>query len=74
MSSAFTHYLMPKIEKLSEEDQQELFKKMNCTKEDLPVIELEDAGLKGLEVQIGDVIRILRDEKNKVYYYRMVVA
>ncbi|HIH20127.1 TPA: DNA-directed RNA polymerase subunit H [Candidatus Micrarchaeota archaeon] len=73
MSSAFTHYLMPKIEKMNDEELAELLKVLGCTKEQLPVVTLSDAGLNGLDVHIGDVVRITRDGKRKEFYYRTVV-
>ncbi len=73
MDSAFTHYLVPKIAKMDEKEVSELLEKMHCTKEQLPVIDFSDAGLKGLEASVGDVVRITRDEKKKEFYYRLVV-
>ena len=73
MSTAFTHYLMPKIDVLAENEVSQLLQSLSCTKEDLPLILLSDAGLKGIEVKQGDIVRITRDEKKKIYYYRQVV-
>ena len=73
MSSAFTHYLMPKIEVMAENEVSELLESLKFSKEDLPLIDLSDAGLKGFEVKPGDIVRITRDEKKKIYYYRLVV-
>ena len=72
MEAAFTHYLMPKIEKMSENEVSTLLGTLKCDREQFPLIELEDAGLKGIDVQPGDVIRITRNEKDKEYYYRLV--
>jgi len=73
MDSAFTHYLVPKMEKMDDKEIAELLEKMRCTKEELPLIEFSDAGLKGLDVSVGDVVKITRDEKKKEFYYRIVV-
>ncbi|MEM4254890.1 MAG: DNA-directed RNA polymerase subunit RpoH/Rpb5 C-terminal domain-containing protein [Candidatus Norongarragalinales archaeon] len=73
MDSAFTHYLVPKMEKIGDKELAELLQKMHCTKEDLPLINFSDSGLKGLEVSAGDVVKITRDEKKKEFYYRLVV-
>jgi len=73
MDSAFTHYLVPKMEKMEEKELAELLKIMRCSKEGLPVITFSDAGLNGLEVSVGDVVKITRDEKKKEFYYRLVV-
>ncbi|HLD62722.1 MAG TPA: DNA-directed RNA polymerase subunit RpoH/Rpb5 C-terminal domain-containing protein [Candidatus Norongarragalinales archaeon] len=73
MDSAFTHYLVPKIAKMDEKETVELLEKMHCTKEQLPLITFSDAGLKGIEVSVGDVVKIAHDEKKKEFYYRIVV-
>lgn len=73
MDSAFTHYLVPKVEKMGEKELAEVLQAMRCTKEDLPLITFSDAGLKGLDVKEGDVVKIIRDEKKKDFYYRLVV-
>ncbi len=73
MDSAFSHYLVPKIEKMSESDVSALLSGMHCVKEELPLIELSDPGLVGTEVAPGDVIKIHRDIGGiKDVYYRVV--
>ncbi|MFH1057018.1 MAG: DNA-directed RNA polymerase subunit RpoH/Rpb5 C-terminal domain-containing protein [Candidatus Micrarchaeota archaeon] len=73
MGSAFTHYLSPKIEKMDDAEVSSLLEEMHCSKQSLPLIELSDAGLVGLDAKPGEVVKIIRDEKKKEYYYRLVV-
>jgi DNA-directed RNA polymerase subunit H (RpoH/RPB5) len=67
------HILQPKHTKISEKDVEELLKKLNISKAQLPKILLNDAALpEGCNV--GDVIKIERKEDDKTYtYYRVVV-
>lgn len=63
------HILQPKHNKLNEKESEELLKKLNLAKAQLPKILSSDAGLpEGCSV--GDVIKI--DRKTGVYY-RVVV-
>lgn len=73
MDSAFNHYLVPKIEKVGEKELSSLLAAMHCSKEDLPLIKISDAGLKGVDVAPGDVVRVARDKSKKELYYRLVV-
>lgn len=73
MDSAFNHYLVPKLEKVEEDELSSLFKSLRCTKEDLPLIKISDAGLKGVDVTPGDVVRVIRNKDKKELYYRQVV-
>jgi len=54
------HDLIPKHEKLTEDEKTELNDKFNITFIDLPRIKLKDAAIKDLDVQEGDVIKITR--------------
>ncbi len=67
------HILQPKHSKLSQKDSEELLKKLNISKSQLPKILLDDPALpEGCEV--GDIIKIERKEGDKtVVYYRVVV-
>lgn len=68
------HILQPKHSKLSEKEAQELLKKLNVSKAQVPKILLSDPALPE-GCQIGDIIKIERkfDEKSFTYYYRVVV-
>ena len=67
------HILQSKHIKLSEKDVNELLKKLNVSKSQLPKIISTDPALpEGCE--IGNIIKIERKDGDKVYlYYRVVV-
>jgi DNA-directed RNA polymerase subunit H len=67
------HILQPKHTKLNEKDAQELLKKYNISKSQIPKILITDAALpEGCSV--GDLIKIERAEEDKInIYYRVVV-
>jgi len=67
------HILQPKHTKLNEKDAQELLKKYNISKSQIPKILINDAALpEGCSV--GDLIKIERAEEDKInIYYRVVV-
>lgn len=63
------HVLQPKHIKLSDKDAEELLKKLNISKSQLPKIFLSDPALpEGCEV--GDLIKI---ERKDSVYFRVVV-
>lgn len=67
------HVLNPKHIKLKEEEAQEVLKKLNISKAQLPKILSDDPALPE-KCNIGDVIKIERKEENKTHnYYRVVV-
>ena len=55
-----SHVLMPKHEKLSEKEKQELFGKYYISLKELPRIKKDDPALASLNVKAGDVIKIIR--------------
>lgn len=67
------HILQPKHSKLSEKDAQELLKKLNISRSQLPKIFSNDSSLpEGCAV--GDIIKIERKNEDKTsVYYRVVV-
>lgn len=67
------HILQPKHIKTNEKEAQEILKKYNISKSQLPKILLTDSALpEGCEV--GDIIKIERVEDGKVnLYFRVVV-
>jgi DNA-directed RNA polymerase subunit H len=69
------HALIPKHKKISEKEKKELFEKYCITFNDLPSIHKNDPALAGIEVEIGDVIRIERDSltAKKTLFYRGVI-
>lgn len=68
------HQLQPKHFKLKPSEVNELFKQYNISAAQLPTIKSTDKALPA-EVKIGDIIKIERkaEEKEKSYYYRLVV-
>ena len=69
------HVLVPKHEKLSEEDKKALLKKLNCSEGEFPKILKKDPGLFNLDVKRGDIIKITRESSTagEVYFYRVVL-
>ncbi len=68
-----THILQPKHTKLSEKETEEVLKKFNVSKAQLPKILSNDATLPQ-NCNTGDIIKIERKSgENIVFYYRVVV-
>ena len=69
------HILVPKHEKLSEEEAEELIKNLNTNLKRLPRIALSDPAIRGLDAEKDDIIRITRKSQTvgEAYYYRVVV-
>ncbi len=63
------HILQPKHIKLSEKEAEELLKKVNVSKAQLPKILSTDAALPQ-NCNVGDIIKI---ERNSGVYFRVVV-
>ncbi|MGM5481233.1 MAG: DNA-directed RNA polymerase subunit H [Nanobdellota archaeon] len=55
------HILIPKHEKISDDEKKRLFDRYNISVKELPKIPKSDPALIGMDVKEGDVIRILRD-------------
>ena len=67
------HILQSKHSKLNEKEAEELLKKLNISKTQLPKILLNDAALSE-DCKMGDIIKIKRKEGEKINaYYRVVV-
>jgi len=67
------HILQPKHIKLNEKETEDLLKKLNLSKAQLPKILSSDPGLSE-GFQTGDVIKIERKDGDKIVnYYRVVV-
>lgn len=54
------HFMVPKHEILNQEQVEELFVNFKVSPQNLPVIFISDAALQGLDVKMGDIIRITR--------------
>ena len=71
MTEELIHNLVPKHIKLSEKEKDELLKKYGVVVRQLPKISKKDPAIKHLDVQIGDVIKIMRSSetaKEAVFY------
>ncbi|MBS3141503.1 DNA-directed RNA polymerase subunit H [Candidatus Woesearchaeota archaeon] len=73
-SEILKHKLIPKHIKISEEEGNELLKKFNVEKKQLPVILKNDPAISHLELKKGDIIKIERESPTigKAYFYRIV--
>ncbi|MEM7826752.1 MAG: DNA-directed RNA polymerase subunit H [Candidatus Aenigmatarchaeota archaeon] len=71
----FKNELVPKHEILSDQDKEELLKRLNITERQLPKILSSDPAAKAIGAKKGDVIRITRKSPTagKYYYYRLVI-
>lgn len=69
------HTAVPQHRKLEEDEVEEVLEKFEIEKNDLPKIKDNDAALKQLDIEIGDVIEIVRESPTagKSTYYRRVV-
>ena len=67
------HILQPKHSKLNEKEVDELLKKFNVSRAQLPKILLNDPAIPEGCI-VGDIIKIERKDEDKVYpYFRVVV-
>ncbi len=69
------HALVPKHEKLSEKEKEEVLKQYNSRFEDFPRILKKDPALLGMNVKFGDLVRITRKSSTagQTIFYRVVV-
>jgi DNA-directed RNA polymerase subunit H len=69
------HALVPKHEKLSEKEKEEVLKQYNSTTENFPRILKKDPALAGMNVKFGDMIKITRKSvtAGETVFYRVVV-
>lgn len=69
------HILVPKHEKLSEEEGKTLLQKYNITKLQLPRISKKDPAIKELGLKSGDIIKITRNSETagKTAFFRLVI-
>lgn len=75
MTDAPNHVLIPKHTKITKKEAQELLRKYNITQNQLPKISKNDAAIKHLEVEPGDIIKIERESptSGKTVFYRVVI-
>ena len=70
------HVLVPKHEVLTEEEAEEVLKKYNITKSQLPKILISDPMVKKIGAKVGDIIKITRKSPTagESIFYRVVVS
>jgi len=70
----FGHFLVPKMELISETEKKNLLKKYGIGESSLPKMKGNDPAAKKLNAKPGDVVRIEREDPTAKYnYYRLVV-
>lgn len=71
----YEHILVPKHEKISEKQKQDLLREHNCSENELPKIKLNDQAISDSSPKPGDVYRITRNSNTEksVTFYRVVV-
>lgn len=70
----FSHFLVPKMEILSEAEKKNLLKKYGVEEKFLPKMKSSDPAAERLKAQPGDVVKIEREDPTAKYnYYRLVV-
>ncbi|MBU0615541.1 MAG: DNA-directed RNA polymerase subunit H [Nanoarchaeota archaeon] len=65
------HILVPKHAKVSDKEKKELFDKFKISANELPKIHKKDPGLTGVDVKVGDIVKIIRQShtaKEAVFY------
>ena len=69
------HVLVPKHDKVSDKEKEEILKKYNISLDMLPRISKKDAVIKDLGVKPGDIIKITRKShtSGETIFYRCVV-
>ena len=69
------HSLIPQHKKLSKKDKEDLLNRYNITEQQLPSIKITDAAISDMNVELGDVIQIIRESKTagNTVFYRVVV-
>ena len=75
LKSISEHSLVPKHERLSQDEAQKLLSQFGLDYDKLPRISQEDPMCTELNAQVGDVIRIIRNSPvaGESIYYRRVV-
>jgi DNA-directed RNA polymerase subunit H len=70
-----THILVPKHAKLSQKERKELFARLNISLRELPKISIRDPAIEGLDVQAGDIVKVVRASPTAgtAIFYRGVV-
>ncbi len=75
-SQTVRNFLVPSASAITDAELEKVLAEYGVTKDKLPRILLTDAGLKGLDVGAGDVVKFERKSwvtAKQVAYYRLVV-
>jgi DNA-directed RNA polymerase subunit H len=69
------HVLVPKHEKLSDKEKEEVLEQYHSSIDDFPRILKKDPAIAGMNVKFGDLIRITRKSSTagQTIFYRVVV-
>ena len=69
------HVWVPRHEVLSEEEAEELLRRYNVSREQLPKIKISDPVIKEIGAREGNIVRIVRKSRTagRSVYYRVVV-
>jgi DNA-directed RNA polymerase subunit H len=69
------HILVPKHERLEQEEKKQILEKYNVSIKQLPKIKRKDPAIKDMDVEVGDVIKITRKSPTygKFEFYRVVI-
>jgi len=69
------HHLVPKHELLEEKEAKKVSAKYNAVPDQFPYIQISDPALRGLDVKVGNLVKITRDSQTagETIYYRYVV-
>ncbi|MBS3069509.1 DNA-directed RNA polymerase subunit H [Candidatus Micrarchaeota archaeon] len=74
---SFSHEFVPKHEILHKKEKEEVLSKLGVTPQQLPRIKKADPAIASLGAEMGDVIKITRNDSKadttEYSYYRMVV-
>tara|TARA_Y100000310_G_scaffold220467_1_gene221990 strand:+ start:235 stop:486 length:252 start_codon:yes stop_codon:yes gene_type:complete len=70
-----THKLVPKHIRLTDDQKKEILEKYNISLSQLPRISREDPALRKVEINPGDLIKIIRPSvaRGEVEYFRVVI-
>jgi len=68
------HILIPQHRKLDEQETEEILKKYNVSRKQLPRIKINDSAILEMDPKKGDIIEIIRDSPTagKSFFYRVV--
>jgi len=69
------HILVPEHIKLTEEEEKAVLEEFNVSKNEIPKILASDPGIQHLEIEYGNMIKIIRksETNTQTEFYRVVV-